>query len=300
MAISAFKGPVVDFGAEPSLDGNEWEGPSVLNQSYAVQDPRAYTNYAGGNWVAGWFNCGRGLLTVDATPATINATCIAATQSGATAITLASANNSSANLVVNAQFTNVNSGALVTGALAIECPNATATGQFLAYGSSGVNGQAGVNVWDPTLTLSRVLTVTTAGTDSGRTVTIAGNDIYGVPITQTVTLANTSAVATTKAFKYIRTATLDAVSTGGISIGFGTVFGLPIRADTLAYVQAFHATSSATSITTAVTSTANATSGDVRGTVVVAATGASRLTIFQAISAANIGTTTGIIGVAQF
>lgn len=300
MAISGFKGPLVSFGAEPSQDGNEWRGPSVLDQSYAVQDPRPYTNYAGGNWVVGWFNSGRGLLTIDTTPATINATCIAATQSAATAVTLASANNSTANLVVGASFVNVNTGALVTGAVAIECPNATATGQFLAYGASGSAGQAGVNIWDPTLMAARVLTVTAAGTDSGRTVTFAGNDIYGVPITQTVTLANTSAVATTKAFKYIRTATLDALPTGGISIGIGTVYGLPLRADTLAFVDARLNTTSAVAITAAVTSAANATTGDVRGTFIAATTGANRLTVYQAVSAANISSTTGLIGVAQF
>lgn len=305
MAFSTWKGPTVSFGAEPQGDSNEFEGPDTHNAGSMLQDPRTYTTWAGGDWVCGWLQSGRGYVTVDAVPATINATCIAATQSAATAITLASANNSSSQVVISATGINVNSGAQFSGAIALNCPNATATNQFMAYGSSGVNGQKGVNVWDPSRSLGVLVTVTTAGTDTGRTVNIVGRDIYGVPITQLVTLANTSAVATTKAFKYITSATLDALPTGGVSIGIGTVYGLPIRADTLAYVQAFHLTSSAVAITAAITSAATSTTGDVRGTVIAAATGTSRLTIFQSVSASNLnlittGTNSGILGVDQF
>ncbi len=304
MAISAFKGPIVSFGAEPQSDSNDLEGPDVHNAGSALQDPRAYTTYQGGNWVAGWFQSGRGYVTIDAVPATINATCIAATQSAATAVVLASSNNSTSQVVVNAQFINVNTGALVTGALALNCPNATATGQFMAYGSGGASGTTGVNMWDPSRCYGVLLSVTCAATDTGRTVTIAGNDMYGVPITQSVVTANTSAVATTKAFKYIRSVTLDALPTGGISIGIGTVFGLPLRADNVAYLHINNRNTAMSSLTAAVTSAASATSGDVRGTILAATDGTSRLVVFQAISASNVnlittGTNSGLIGVDQ-
>lgn len=304
MAISAFKGPIVSFGANPQSDSNDLEGPDVHNAGSMLQDPRAYTTYQGGNWVAGWFQSGRGYVTIDAVPATINATCIAATQSAATAVVLASSNNSTSQVVVSAQFINVNTGALVTGAIALNCPNATATGQFMAYGSGGASGTTGVNIWDPSRCYGVLVSVTAAGTDTGRTVTIAGNDMYGVPITQTVTLANTSAVATTKAFKYIRSATLDALPTGGVSIGIGTVFGLPLRADNIAYLHINNRNTAMSSLTAAVTSAASATSGDVRGTILAATDGTSRLVVFQAISASNInlittGTNSGLIGVDQ-
>jgi hypothetical protein len=304
MAISAFKGPIVSFGSEPQIDNNEFEGPDVHNAGSALQDPRVYTAYQGGNWVVGWFQSGRGYVTVDATPSTLNATAIAATQSSATAMVLASANNSSSQVVVGATAINVNTGALVTGLVAIGCPDATATSPFLAFGSGGARGTSGVNVWDPTRAVARTITVTTAGTDTGRTVTIAGNDIYGVPMTQTLVTANTSAVSTTKAFKYIRSVTLDALPTGGVSIGVGTVFGLPLRADTLAYVQAFHLTSSAVAITAANTTASDATSGDARGTVIVAVNNTSRLTIFQSVApsalvALSTGTNSGLLGLDQ-
>ncbi len=305
MAISAFKGPVVSFGAEPQNDSNEFEGPDVNNVGSVLQDPRAYTTYAGGNWVAGWFQSGRGFVTMDAIPAALDATCIAATQSSATAIVLASANNSSSQVVVNANGINVNTGAVFSAAVAIACPDATATNQFVAYGSGGSRGLAGVNVWDPARTAARTVTVTAAGTDSGRTVTIAGNDIYGVPITQTINVLNTSAVATTKAFKYVRTATLDALPTGGVSIGIGTVFGLPLRANTLSFVQAFHLTSSAVAITVPSTTSATAVTGDVRGTFICAVSGTSRVTVFQAVEASTMvalstGTSANLLGVDQF
>jgi len=304
MAISAFKGPIVSYGSQPQADTSEFEGPDVHNAGSALQDPRMYTGCAGGNWVCGWFQSGRGYLTIDATPSTSNATCIAAVQSAATAMTLASANNSSSQVVVGATAINVNTGAVITGLVAIGCPDATATSQFLAFGQSGARGTSGVNVWDPTRTIARTITATAAGTDTGRTVTIAGNDIYGVPMTQSIVLANTSAVSTTKAFKYIRSVTLDALPTGGVSIGQGTVFGLPLRADTLAYVQAFHLTSSAVAITAANTTASDATSGDARGTFIAAVTSTSRLTVFQSIApsamvALSTGTNSGLLGLDQ-
>src|SRR5258707_13818192 len=113
MTITAFKGPIVTYGAQPSADNEPFEGPDVHNMADMLMDPRGYTSYAGGNWVAGWFS-GMRLVTVDAVPATINATCIAATQSAATAMVLASANNSSSQVVVGASFVNVNLGAIVS------------------------------------------------------------------------------------------------------------------------------------------------------------------------------------------
>lgn len=304
MAISAFKGPIVSFGAEPQSDSNELEGPDAHNAGSMLQDPRAYTTYQGGNWLAGWFQCGRGYLTIDAVPATINATCIAAVQSGATALTLASANNSSSQVVVGANFINVNNGALVSGAVALNCPNATATGQFMAFGQGGAAGTSGVNIWDPARCLGVTVTLTAAGNDSGRTAVIAGNDIYGVPITQNLNVPSTSAVSTTKTFKYIRSVTLDATSAGGISIGIGTVYGLPIRSDNIFYTSINNNTSAVTALTAAVTSAASGTTGDVRGTFIAAPTATSRLTVFQCVSASAMnllttGTNSGIIGVDQ-
>lgn len=304
MAISAFKGPIVSFGANPQSDSNDLEGPDVHNAGSMLQDPRAYTTYQGGNWVGGWFQSGRGYLTIDAVPATINATCIAATQSAATAIVLASANNSTSQVVVNAQFINVNTGALVTGAIALNCPNATATGQFMAYGSGGASGTSGVNVWDPSRSLGVTLSVTAAGADTGRTVIINGNDIYGAPVTQALVTANTSAVATTKTFKYIRSITLDALPTSGISIGIGTVYGLPLRADNIVYTSITNNATAITALTAPVTSAASTTSGDVRGTISAVPTGTSRLTVFQCVTASAMnllttGTNSGLIGVDQ-
>lgn len=299
MAISAFKGPVVSFGAQPNSDGNEFQGPDVHNQSAILQDPRAYTHYAGGNWVAGWLFSGSGLMTIDAVPAAVNTTCVAASQSTVANVALASASNATANLVVGVSYTNINTGAIVTGAVAIECPNATATNPFVPYGSQSVAGQSGVNVWGPDRCLGRVITVTTGGTDSGKTLTISGADCYGVPITQTLSLANTSAVSTTKAFKYINSAVASTAVATTITLGVGTVFGLPIRADNLNYVDILHNTSSATAITAAVTSTATALTGDVRGTFIAAVTGTSQLTAYQATPFGALTSAAGLIGVAQ-
>jgi hypothetical protein len=301
MPITAFKGPVVSYGAQPFADGNEFEGPDVHNAGMALQDPRPYCSYAGGNFVVGWLYSGRGVMTIDATPAASNATCIAATQSpgAATVLTLASAANASAQVAVNVSVVNVNSGAVTTGAVAINCPDATSTSGFYAFGQAGVAGQSGVNIWGPDRAYGRCLLITSGGNDSGKTVIIRGADPYGVDISQTVSLANTSAVATTKAFKYIYSATLSSTAGTSISIGFGTVFGLPIRADNLNYCDILHGTSSGTAITAAITSSATALTGDVRGTFIAAVTGTSQLTVYQSTTPAQLSTQNALLGVPQ-
>lgn len=304
MTISAFKGPVGSYGKEPLADSTEWQGPDFHANGSMLMDPRGYVGYAGGDWLCGWLQSARGYITIDSTPAAINATAIAAAYTGSGAVTLASANNSSAGVVVNASAVNVNTGAVTTGYVAISCPNATATSTFLAFGNSGVNGNRGVNIWDPNAAVGRTITITSSGTDSGKTATVAGADIYGVPVTASVALGNTSAASTTKAFKYISSVTLSTAPAGNITIGFGTVFGLPLRADALNYVQAFHLTSSAVAITAAVTSSATAATGDVRGSVVVAVTGTSQLTVYQSLPASALvslsqGTVSGLVGVTQ-
>ena len=308
MSISAFKGPIVSYGSQPNADTSEWEGPDVHNAGSMLQDPRGYTKYAGGNWLCGWFQSGRGYLTVDASNiGTANATCIAASASSSATVVLASANNTTSQIVVNATGINVSSGAAFSGALAIACPDATATSMFLAFGQSGSNGTAGVNVWDPTRTAARNVTLTSAGTgNSGVVATITGRDIYGVPVVEQITATTaTTAVVGTKAFKYITSITLDNATAGAISFGLGTLCGLPIRCDHASYITAFHLNTSLTAVTAAVTSSATATTGDVRGTIITTPNGTSRVTVFQAVPASamvalSTGTITGIVGVAQY
>lgn len=180
---------------------------------------------------------------------------------------------------------------------------------LVSFGLASVStGATTVALYDPTKAISRNLVLTSAsGADTG-TVTYLGADLYGYPITQTVTINAGSTVATTKAFKFVYSATLSAggAMAAGATIGTGDVYGLPIRADSFGYLTVFWnnaMVTAATGFVAAVTSAATATTGDVRGTYALqgqASNNTLRLTMFQSPSAGNLGTTAGLFGVAQF
>lgn len=112
--------------------------------------------------------------------------------------------------------------------------------------------------------------VSTNAGDTTQTATFIGKDVYGVPMSQTITFNGTTAVLGTKAFKTITQVAISAALTGNASAGNSDVFGLPIRADSRGYVlttfwDAAHV-HTGTFVAAVTTSPATATTGDVRGT----------------------------------
>lgn len=63
--------------------------------------------------------------------------------------------------------------------------------------------------------------------DTTQTATVAGTDLYGVPLTSAVTMTGTAAVNTTKGFKTVTAVTLSTSLAGNLSVGTSDVFGLP-------------------------------------------------------------------------
>lgn len=118
----------------------------------------------------------------------------------------------------------------------------------------------------------RNIRITSAGDDTGDTFTVTGNDVYGVPMVETITGANAGVAAGLKAFYSVTTIVASGASAGNVSVGTGDVLGLPyfvrnagaiIRAgwdNTLA--------ENAGTFAGAVSTTPSATTGDVRGTFV--------------------------------
>lgn len=174
---------------------------------------------------------------------------------------------------------------------------ATAAWPYLSIGPAAL--------LDPRQTISRAVSVTAAAGATATTCTIAGNDVYGMPMSEAITITAGSTVYGKKAFKYIRSATLNATDAGhNYSVGTADCFGFPIRSDFYEYMTAFYnqtylvATGWAAAT---LTSPATTTTGDVRGTWSIgtlnnagagasggATNGTRRLTIAVTIPLANL------------
>ncbi len=306
MSITAFTGPVVTFPSSypsgtPSGQNPE-AGPSLFAHAVAVLDLRdQYTYVPGQNFgkqTSGWLSdlC----QTLDQVPASSTANNIVsvAAPSAGTAMTLRTSNTTG--VTVGAVVTSATTGLRVTGLLALDSAMTT-----VVFGSAGT-----VQIWDPTTAVARNVTVTSNANDTSGSFTIRGYDIYGFPMSETITGANgtsgtTAVAAGAKAFKYIASVTpAGTLNSTGVTVGTGDVIGLPLRADRFSELLITMGNTSiiaSTGFTAAVTSAASATTGDTRGTysLQTAANGTLRLTIKQMPLVSNVSSTTGLTGVLQ-
>lgn len=309
MGATANSGPFVQFGQAPNSDNNPDRAPAMIDVGSALLDPRQFYGYAPGqNQLSTKTYCFMSsgqYICIDQAPSTAAANNIAASQSpGAGAIALVSA--SGAGITVGTTITRPDTGAQVSGLLAIDTAAAG-----LAFGQSGQ-----FNAWDPTKMISRAVVITSGGNDSGINFTVNGYDLYGYPMTQTLAGGNAAAVTTTKAFKYIASVTHTGSVAGTVQVGTADVFGFPLLVNRFFYVDLFWNNAYITSTTgfTAAdtTSPATASTGDVRGTYATqsASDGTKRLQVQVQVSVANAGTVagsasaagspTGLFGVTQF
>lgn len=171
----------------------------------------------------------------------------------------------------------------------------------------GVGSGGPLRYWNPSWALSRALILTNNGNDTSGTYVVAGYDIYGYPMTQTLTGPSTSTVDTTKAFKYIASITPQGtIASTSVSVGTVDVFGLPLRTDYVTQLfvyfnnAALIVPSAATFVAADIT-TPSSTTGDVRGTYYsgVASDGTKRLTVYWNPLSANMTSTVGLLGQQQ-
>ncbi len=268
-----------------------------------ILDSRWPYTYVPGNAQSnarGWWGDDN-IVILNQVPSTASTTTIAGAAAGVLG-KMALVSSSGGGITVGQSVTRADTGAVVTGLLAID-------------GAMGVvnltpaqNGPAGNQMWDPTKALARTVQIQSSGDDHSATATVRGFDVYSYPVTETITLTNTSTATGKKAFKYILSITLAGTLSGSnVSAGQSDIIGLMLRSD-LYQLSTFYwpdATliSSSTGFTAAVTtSPATATTGDVRGTYTLqtASNATRRLVIFNTLSVGNVGTTTGLTGVTQF
>jgi hypothetical protein len=153
--------------------------------------------------------------------------------------------------------------------VALDADGICAQQTLAAAGNALINGalaSSGV----VTLDVPRNVIVDAAGAATA-VLTVTGTDVYGVPMSEAITLNGTTAVAGKKAFKTITSVAASAAATD-FFVGTGDVFGLPFRSDSRNYCltawnSAFVTTG--TFVAAVTTDPATTTTGDVRGTYAV-------------------------------
>ena len=297
---------VVVFGNPPALNGasggyDNGVGPATFYAGVGLLDDRlAYQpGQADTMPIYQWTDTGA-FVTVDQVPSTISAVNIAASQTptAGTALTLVS--TTGAGITVGASAVNRITGVTNTGLLAIDGVAGIVTFSPAASGASVVQA------YDPTKAISRNVRITSVGNDSSATFKVTGFDLYGTPMTETMTGANAGIASGVKAWKYIKSIVpAGTLSGSAVTVGTGDVYGFPVRADSFFYQDIYWngaLITAATGFTAAVTtSPATSTTGDVRGTYAVqsASDNTKHLYVFQSVPVENVGTAVGVTGVTQ-
>lgn len=297
MSSTAHAGPLVVFGQATAADYNLSRSPSLFDMGTALLDSRpAFTYQNGGRKMVYGFWQSPDVQTLNVVPSALAANNIAASQTPVAATAMTLVPSSGAGVTVGVTVVRSDTGATVTGLLALDGAAAP-----VAMGQDGRYG-----MWDPTTLLSRNVRITSVGNDSAATFTVRGYDAYGVALTETITGANAGVASGKKAFKYIASVTpAGTLSGSAATVGTGDVIGLPLRADNwgdLAIVYNAASVTASTGFLAGVTTTASATTGDVRGTYALqsASDGVKRLQVFQSPTLANVQTVAGMFGVTQF
>jgi hypothetical protein len=153
------------------------------------------------------------------------------------------------------------------------------TAAFVTFGSAGT-----VAAWNPGAGSGRCIVITTSSSGDGGTFSIAGRDMYGYKMTETLAVSqgttNSSGATITsqKAFKYISAITNTSTPTStSVSIGISNRFGFPLNVPYTGQNALINFNSSATIATLVPPSTTNtivastvatqtSTTPDVRGT----------------------------------
>ena len=183
--------------------------------------------------------------------------------------------------------------------VALDADGICAQQTLAGAGSALING-ALASGGTVTLDVPRNVIVDAAGAATA-VLTVTGTDVYGIPMSEAITLNGTTAVAGKKAFKTITSVAASAAATD-FFVGTGDVFGLPFRADSRNYcLTAWNGAfvTTGTFVAAVTTSPATTTTGDVRGTFAPAdaADGSKQLTVWMFIE--DDDTQTGLYGVAQ-
>lgn len=311
MTKSALPGPLIIYGDRPppgtgpTGSNNPDKAPSPIWGGTSVFDFRAGYN----NTIAGaiGFYTDNGSIILDAAPSTIadnNIVAIYTPGAGARTLTLVSASGAGVTVLATATQYQPSGTTIPINTLILDSAPA-----LVGFGRASLSnsGHTVVSVYDPTTMLSRNVRITSGGNDTGITFTVSGWDVYGYPMTETITGVSGSVASGKKAFKFIASIVASGNVATTVKVGTGDVYGFPLRVDDFFYTTLSwngSGISANTGFVAAVTTTATATTGDVRGTYAVqtASDGTKKLQAYISLSVANVSNTnptTGLFGVTQ-
>lgn len=309
MGISAFVGPLVVYGHRnppgAGAPNNADLAPNLTWGGWGLMDQRVgYNNTRLG--ALGWYGDGSGIVVVDAVPSAISAVNIAASQTpAAAALTLVTTTGAGITVLATALQVWASGNTIPAGTLAIDGPSGLlSAGAALAVVSTGTTR---ISMYDPTKAIARAVRITSGGDDTGITFRVVGYDIYGYPMSETITGASGGVATGKKAFKFITSITPSASVATTASVGTADIFGFGLRVDSQIYAPiVWNAAliTASTGYVYAVTTTASGTTGDTRGTYAVqsASDGTKRLQMIVRVNPVNIMSATpssGLYGVAQ-
>lgn len=118
-----------------------------------------------------------------------------------------------------------------------------------------------------TLDTPRNVTITAAANESTKSLLVTGTDVYGEPLSESITGPNATTVGGKKAFKTI-TSLVATGDFGTITVGFGDVLGLPFRvANRNEVLVMFNGAVDNATVVLADDAAVTTTTGDIRGTI---------------------------------
>ena len=301
MSSSHITGPFVVVGANAGgasgTDSNSSAGPSIFAHGVGLLDKRFYLGpggQPGAPLLQGWGpGAGNNMLVVDAVPSTIATANIAALANAVSGVAMALVSVTGAGITVGVGINNAATGAPVKGLLAID-----GAAGLISYGSI-----AEVAFYDPAKAIARAVSITGVINGAGGAFKVSGYDIYGFPMTETITAA--AGVATTngkKAFKYIASVVPQFADAHTYSVGTTDIYGFPLYCKLWGYAGVAWNSADLTANTGFVapdaTVPATATTGDPRGTYAAqsASDGTKSLQMYVSLPPSSLGLAQGAAG----
>lgn len=217
--------------------------------------------------VVGWVSDGTAIV-LDFTPPAAATANIAALANAVSGTAMALVTTSGAGVIVT-------SSALTTFPFATVIPSGTlAMGSQMGYLTLGIRDQTAF--YDPTKAWSCVVQITGVASGTGGAFLVKGWDIYGQPMSETIT-ATSGATSTNgkKAWKWIASVTPQFSDAHTYSVGTTLISGFNLAADVAGYVDIWVSgsgyTTNATVTAADATNPATTITGDVRGTTTLTA-----------------------------